>query len=383
MKISILAPNLSNNSLGRAWVLAKILKRRYEVEIVGPSYGKGIWKPLEGDDLAYKVVDEISSIGITRKSLKLLNGDVIYSSKPLFFSFGVGLIKKWFDQIPLVLDVDDWELGFSRDKIRIGTPLRTARHLTGSLLFPLSNSSLLSIAFLEYLTSKADQTTVSGIFLQKKFGGTIIWHARDTDFLDPEKYKSKIIRELYGLPSDKKIVMFLGTVREHKGIEDVLYGLSLLRNSSVMFVLVGLSNGTYREKLKHLCDINVIGGCRFFDMQPFAKLPEFLSMSDVIVIPQRRNLATVGQVPAKVFDAMAMAKPIISTSVSDIPEILEGCGWVVEPGNPEKLADALVRVLSDPSNAKEKGQLARKKCVDKYSWNAMEPVLANLFNVYS
>ena len=32
-------------------------------------------------------------------------------------------------------------------------------------------------------------------------------------------------------------------------------------------------------------------------------------------------------------DAMAMAKPIIATNVNDMPEILNGCGWIVEPGN--------------------------------------------------
>jgi len=34
---------------------------------------------------------------------------------------------------------------------------------------------------------------------------------------------------------------------------------------------------------------------------------------------------------------MAKAKPIIATNVSDIPEILVGCGWIVEPENPDLL----------------------------------------------
>jgi len=40
-------------------------------------------------------------------------------------------------------------------------------------------------------------------------------------------------------------------------------------------------------------------------------------MGDVVIIPQRENFATLGQMPAKVFDAMAMAKPTIATNVSD------------------------------------------------------------------
>ena len=42
MKISILTPDLSHNCLGRAYLLAKILQRHYEVEIIGPVFGNGI-----------------------------------------------------------------------------------------------------------------------------------------------------------------------------------------------------------------------------------------------------------------------------------------------------------------------------------------------------
>ena len=42
IKISILSPDLSHNCLGRAYLLAKILQRHYEVEIIGPMFGEGI-----------------------------------------------------------------------------------------------------------------------------------------------------------------------------------------------------------------------------------------------------------------------------------------------------------------------------------------------------
>jgi len=46
MKISILAPDLSHNCLGRAYLLAKVLSWHYEVETIGPILGNDIWKPL-------------------------------------------------------------------------------------------------------------------------------------------------------------------------------------------------------------------------------------------------------------------------------------------------------------------------------------------------
>jgi len=81
---------------------------------------------------------------------------------------------------------------------------------------------------------------------------------------------------------------------------------------------------------------------------------------DEVLIPQRRRLGSYAQVPAKIFDAMAMAKPIISTKISDIPEILDNCGWVVEPENPRQLAETIQYVFDHSVEAKEKGKKREK-----------------------
>ena len=125
-------------------------------------------------------------------------------------------------------------------------------------------------------------------------------------------------------------------------------------------------------------------GRRFkgFGLQPFETVPEFLAMADVVVIPQRKNFSTMGQMPAKVFDAMAMAKPIIASNISDLPEILDGCGWIIEPENPKKLAEKIRYVLNNSEEAEAMGNKARQKCIEKYSWNAMEEILLKVFKKY-
>jgi glycosyltransferase involved in cell wall biosynthesis len=114
---------------------------------------------------------------------------------------------------------------------------------------------------------------------------------------------------------------------------------------------------------------------KLFGLQPFSAVPEFLALADVIVIPQRETAATIGQMPAKLYDAMAMAKPIVATSVSDIPDALEGCGWLVPPGSPPELARAIGEALSDPERAERMGSRAREKCEREFSWDAMERAL--------
>jgi len=125
-------------------------------------------------------------------------------------------------------------------------------------------------------------------------------------------------------------------------------------------------------------------GLRFktFPIQSFNKIPEFLAMADVVVIPQRKSLATIGQIPAKVFDAMAMAKPIIATNVSDLPEILAGCGLIVKPGRPDKIAEKIQYLIENKEIARKMGGKAREKCIKEYSWDTMERILLKVFKKY-
>ena len=81
-------------------------------------------------------------------------------------------------------------------------------------------------------------------------------------------------------------------------------------------------------------------------------------------------------------DVGMLAKPITTTNVSDLHLILDGCGWGVEPENPEQLAETIHYVLSDPEEAEETGCKARQKCIDKYSRDAMKKVLAKVFGKY-
>lgn len=387
MKISILTPDLSHNCLGRAYLLAKILQRYYEVEIIGPMFGEGIWEPVAGDKTieykSVKISGRFKPYWQILKLIKKIDGDVIYASKPLFSSFGIGLLKKVLKKKPLILDTDDWQMGFVRENYSRLSIYRRFRFIASSTLYFYNSGSYWNNLINEKLINFADEITVSNNFLKEKFGGNIIWHARDTDNFNPQKYNKKLLREKYKINDSKKVIMFLGTPREHKGVEILINTVNMIKNKNIVLFIVGIGdNDNYGKKLTKTAK-NMLGDkYKGFGIQPFEKIPEFLAIADVVVIPQKRNFATIGQVPAKVFDAMAMAKPIIATNVSDLPEILDGCGWIVEPENPKKLSEAIQNVLKNPKEAEEIGQKARQKCIEKYSWNAMEEILLNIFKKY-
>ena len=384
MKISILTPDFSGNCFGRAWLLAKVLQRHYDIEMIGPAFGDGIWKPLSNlCDFETKMVRGYANGQFEfRKMLNMISGDVIYASKPLMASFGVALVKKVRNRKPLILDIDDWELGFGKE-------------FYDSLIWPkkindfrlsISNwRSYYYIVILNKLIWLANEVTVSGKTLQEQHGGTIIWHGRDVNIFNPEKFDKNKLKRKYLPVRDKKsfIVGFIGTPRPHKGLEDLIDAIEVLKNESFLLMIVGTDENSYCQKLKQRVENSILKDrVIFFPQQPFEILPEFLSITDLVVIPQAERAASQGQVPAKIFDAMAMAKPIIATNISGLPEILDGCGWIVDPGNPKQLAETVQYVFDHPTEAKEKGKKACEKCKSEYSWDIMEESLMKIFGKY-
>lgn len=367
MQISIVTPDLSENCLGRAYVLAELAKKNYEVEIIGPELGQDIWGPLK-DKYDYKSVRTSPRIDQFIASipelLENITGDVVYTSKPKVNSYGISLLNSINNKYPLILDIDDWESGLAYNNSRLLAYLKGIPAL-------IHVNSLYYTRLFELLTSLADAQTVSNRFLQGKFKGEIIPHARDTDHFDPTKFHKKNIRKEMGLPLDKFLVVFSGTPRPYKGVEDLAKALAHIDHPEIKGVIVGASESDYVKKIK------CIGGNSLTvkGKQPFNEIPKWVAAADVIAIPQRDTLATRGQLPAKVFDAMAMAKPIIATSVSDLPAVLNRCGRIINPEAPAQLREAILELFSNDSLREEMGQAARRRCIEQYSYDALAPVL--------
>jgi glycosyltransferase involved in cell wall biosynthesis len=163
--------------------------------------------------------------------------------------------------------------------------------------------------------------------------------------------------------------MFLGTPRGHKGVDDLVEAVGLV-GGDVRLVLVGADAGSESgRRWASQPRVRLVGEI------PFDDVPRYLVAADAVAVPQRATSDTVGQVPAKLFDAMALARPIVSSAVSMIPEILEGCGVLVPPGDTVALAAALRRLLDDPAGAGELGRRARERCRERYSFAAARAAL--------
>ncbi|MFN8487917.1 MAG: GT4 family glycosyltransferase PelF [Caldilineaceae bacterium] len=70
--------------------------------------------------------------------------------------------------------------------------------------------------------------------------------------------------------------------------------------------------------------------------------------------------------PFVVLEAMLCEKPVVATAVGGVTEQIEGCGFAVEPRNPEAVAEAILKLMGDPALCRQLGQAAREKAVREY-----------------
>jgi glycosyltransferase involved in cell wall biosynthesis len=75
---------------------------------------------------------------------------------------------------------------------------------------------------------------------------------------------------------------------------------------------------------------------------------------------------------------MAMGRPVVASAVSDLPEVLDGCGRLVPPGDGAALAAALGELLADSAQARELGDRARARCLERYSYERVGEQLAGI-----
>jgi glycosyltransferase involved in cell wall biosynthesis len=97
------------------------------------------------------------------------------------------------------------------------------------------------------------------------------------------------------------------------------------------------------------------------------KMPLYLDVGDLAVLPLRDTLLAQSQMPIKIFEALAMGKPVIGTAVADLPIILDKCGIVVPPNDAEALAQAIEKALFNEVLARDMSNHAREKCIREFS----------------
>jgi len=144
--------------------------------------------------------------------------------------------------------------------------------------------------------------------------------------------------------------------------------------------LLLIGNGSGRSKLEQL--VNNLDLNRAIDFTGWInheKIPEFLAAADILVSPFLNSPDISISAPHKIYEYMAMEKPIVVSSIQEFKNMLQSAAIFAEPGNPKDLARSLLFCYENPDIVKQYVKKARLLLDKKYSWARTSEKLIKIY----
>ncbi len=206
------------------------------------------------------------------------------------------------------------------------------------------------------------------------------WGANVRHF-DPARYprngdEARDLRRRYRIPADTPVVVFVGSFRAWHGAAEAIHAFRTVQARIPDAYLLLVGDGPERAGLEQSVRDQSAPHIVFTGAVPYRDVPLHLAIADVAVAPFVPSLHPPLQhfgfywSPLKIFEAMAMGLPVVTTAVSPLTEIVFGTGMAVPEGNRSALAGAMTDLLCDPQRRATLGAEGRARVVSEWSWEA-------------
>lgn len=196
--------------------------------------------------------------------------------------------------------------------------------------------------------------------------------------------KRNEFRNTYGINEDEVVLMIIGRltpIKNHELFLDLIHSIKMENKIKVRGIIVG--DGESKETLKNyaigkklnlqLNERNMESDVIFTSW--IFETDKAIAGSDIVCITSH-NEGT----PVSLIEAQAGGRPVISTNVGGVSDIVEpGFGWVSPPGNLETMKNNLYQLLSEMNTIKEIKNLVSFKISEKFHYSTLVRNTAQLY----
>jgi glycosyltransferase involved in cell wall biosynthesis len=166
----------------------------------------------------------------------------------------------------------------------------------------------------------------------------------------------------------KFVVLYIGAHGISQGLRTILQAAERVRSKSeIVFMLVG--EGAEKEGLMAFAKERSLTNVIFQEPVGKSEVRDFYALADVGLVPLRDIAGFDAFIPSKMFEFMAMARPVLGSVRGEAAEILQRSGGaiVVKPEDDEAIAAGLINLLEDPAKRETMGEAGRKFVCEEYS----------------
>ena len=282
--------------------------------------------------------------------------DVVYSNTwPVIATVFLTLVARW-RHLPMVVSVQDVypESLISQQRLAPNSWLaRLLRYIDRFVAHQATALVVISDAFARIYEDNRKVPPQRIVVVPNWLDSTVV---------TPDVSDAQQVRNRLGIPARACLAVYGGNIGVAAGVETLVAAFDHIDPKLDLYLLVA-GSGSQLAACKAIAD--KLSSKRIYFHSPWQtdETSSVLAAADILVLPTRGEQSLVS-VPSKLISYMLAARPIIAQAVhgSDLAQTMRNadCGWIVEPGAEDQLADALwVAAQADAGERRAKGQAGR------------------------
>ncbi len=190
----------------------------------------------------------------------------------------------------------------------------------------------------------------------------------------------RAVRDRHGL-GDRPILLTVARLVPRKGHDVVIQALPRIRRAMPNAVYMIVGTGLERERLRQLAaEAGVADAVLFAGFVPEADLPAYYAACDCFILCSRQIGTDVEGAGIASLEASASGRPVLAGRSGGTDEhVVHGeTGLLVDPTDPEAVAEAVLAVMENPAEALRLGRQGRRMVEERFVWEKTAAALAPL-----
>jgi len=205
----------------------------------------------------------------------------------------------------------------------------------------------------------------------------IIPNGADLDFFHPGEKTSSLAEDLN--LSDKFVVLYLGAHGISHGLDTILNSAAQLTElEEIVFLFVG--DGGKKAELQEKALAENLKNVVFHPPVSKEVVPTYYNLADVCLVPLRDVELFQTFIPSKMFEIMAMGKPIVASLSGEAASIMRASGGAIlaEPENTAQVTEAIKTLYQDAQKRADLGHKGRAFVESRYSRKSLADTYISL-----
>jgi len=315
--------------------------------------------------LAY-VLTCLSVFTNSLRTLRKINPDVIVLNYPSPYTGLLGFLEGRLLRKTVVLDFNDLIAQYSINLLNLDEKGLMAKAFVFVQNYIARNAQLVVVPT-SYIKSYAKSLGIPENRLVEISNGV------DAQEFSPDRYDIAKTKRMLGVDA-KHLCVYCGRLDGWAGTEIItkICEAAKTREATAKFVLAGSG------AIKVVSEENVI----FLGEIDYEKVPALLAIADAVLIPFPKNEVSHAASPLKLFEGMAMRKPVIASKVAGVEEVvIDGeNGFLADSDNIEDWLEKIRIILCSEEKAKHVSENARRTVLERFDWKHLAKQYEEVLN---